>query len=292
MITRDLPPGDDYLIRCPRLGHQIYFSYCRTENMGLPCFKTLDCWFQHFSVEEYLRNEMKPEEWERVFARQGISKVQSLIGLIEEAKKKKKGLTAGLILAAGSSTRMGSPKQLLDRKGNTLLDHVLGEALKSELAHVVLVLGYRAEEIKRGLKTDLNHPKLKTIVNRKWEDGMSTSIIAGLSEVQKGYDHCMVLLADMPNISATLINRLIHDYLSSGLTLGAIKKGEIRSLPAIFGRALYEELHQLKGDVGARDLFIKYKNNVCLVEPGVEYNDLDIDTPEDYADFMRSLDES
>jgi hypothetical protein len=81
------PPGDDYFIRCPRLGHQIYFSYCRSENMGQPCFKTLDCWFEHFSVDEYLRHELEPEEWEKVFERQVKPKVQSLMELVDQAKK-------------------------------------------------------------------------------------------------------------------------------------------------------------------------------------------------------------
>jgi len=81
------PPGDDYSIRCPRLGHQIGFSYCRSENMGLPCFKVLDCWFEHFLVEEYLREELEPEDWDRLYRKPAKLKVQSLMDLIEQAKK-------------------------------------------------------------------------------------------------------------------------------------------------------------------------------------------------------------
>ena len=83
------PPGDDFMIRCPRLGHQIYFSYCRQENIGLPCFKTLDCWFQHFTVEEYLRKELDPEEWMQVFGKQSKPRMHSLLDLIDQAKKEK-----------------------------------------------------------------------------------------------------------------------------------------------------------------------------------------------------------
>ena len=82
------PPGEDYEIRCPRLGHQITFSYCKRESGGLPCFKTLDCWFEHFLVEEYLRGELRPEEWEKVFHRPPKPKMLSLVELIEEAKKR------------------------------------------------------------------------------------------------------------------------------------------------------------------------------------------------------------
>jgi len=81
------PPGDDYCIRCPRLGHQIYFSYCRSENMGQPCFKILDCWFEHFPVDKYLRNELEPEEWEKVSVRHVKPKIQSLMDLVDLAKK-------------------------------------------------------------------------------------------------------------------------------------------------------------------------------------------------------------
>ena len=82
---------DEYSIRCPRLGHTITFSYCRSENKGLPCFKTLDCWFQHFPVEAHLRERLNSEEWVKVFERQGPTKVQSLLELIEEAKKRTGG---------------------------------------------------------------------------------------------------------------------------------------------------------------------------------------------------------
>jgi hypothetical protein len=88
MINDSTPPGEDYLIRCPRLGHQINFSYCRTENMGLPCFKTLDCWFDHFLVEEHLRQELSTEEWISVFEKPARPKMQSLLDLIEQAKKR------------------------------------------------------------------------------------------------------------------------------------------------------------------------------------------------------------
>jgi hypothetical protein len=82
------PPDQHFQIRCPRLGHQIYFSYCRAENSGLPCFKVLDCWSGHFLVEEYLKSELAPEDWEKVLDRK--PKMLSLVELIEQAKKRKK----------------------------------------------------------------------------------------------------------------------------------------------------------------------------------------------------------
>jgi hypothetical protein len=90
MKRQGTPPGDDYRIRCPRLGHQISFSYCRAESSGLPCFKTLDCWYDHFLVETFLREELTPDEWEAVFTRPVKPKVLTLVELIEQAKKAKR----------------------------------------------------------------------------------------------------------------------------------------------------------------------------------------------------------
>lgn len=85
------PPDDDYKIRCPRLGHQIQFSYCVRENSGLPCFKTLDCWHTHFQVEDYLSDVLDREQWEKAFTRPSKTKVHSLMDLIEQAKERIKG---------------------------------------------------------------------------------------------------------------------------------------------------------------------------------------------------------
>ena len=83
------PPKDEFTIRCPRLGHQISFSYCRSENKGLPCFKTLDCWYTHFNVHAYLNNNLTQEDFKKIFLKQGKPKVLSLFELIEQAKKRK-----------------------------------------------------------------------------------------------------------------------------------------------------------------------------------------------------------
>jgi hypothetical protein len=81
------PPDDNYNIRCPRLGHQIPFSYCRFENQGLPCFKTLDCWHSHFPVEEYMEQELTADEWKMSFNGSPKPKLSSLVELIDKAKK-------------------------------------------------------------------------------------------------------------------------------------------------------------------------------------------------------------
>ena len=81
------PPEKSCEIRCPRLGHQIHFSYCRSENRGLPCFKTLDCWHPYFDVHRFLKQTLTEEQFKKVFVKKGPPKILSLIEIIEQAQK-------------------------------------------------------------------------------------------------------------------------------------------------------------------------------------------------------------
>ena len=198
---------------------------------------------------------------------------------------------AGLLLAAGASTRMGRPKQLMPVSGSRLLDIILGEALRSDLDLVNLVLGHQAQVIKKALKTDLRHPKLEVTFNDQYRDGISTSIRSGLSEVDVAYDHVMIILADMPRLTSKLINQLLHRYLESSFSLGALQTSTKRSHPVILGRQFYPALRQLRGDVGTRDLFLAYPDQVLLVETGADYDDRDIDTMDDYLDLIEETTE-
>ena len=88
MDSKKQPPDNSFKIRCPKLGHQIDFSYCRRESFGLPCMKTLNCWFSHFEVEQYLRNELGEEDFQKSFIKAPKSKVQTLMELIDQAQKR------------------------------------------------------------------------------------------------------------------------------------------------------------------------------------------------------------
>jgi len=204
-------------------------------------------------------------------------------------KPKKAEPVAGLLLAAGASTRMGTPKQLLPAGDALLLERVLAQALRSRLDLVVLVLGFRADEIRTRIRTAKHTSKLRTVENPDFRLGISSSIITGLSYVKKEYAHVMILLGDMPFVSSEVINRLLSCYLESGLPLGALKVRGKRSHPVIIGRPFFTALHRLTGDQGARDLFVNHRDQVCLVDPGKEYDDRDIDTYEDYLKFKKTL---
>lgn len=199
---------------------------------------------------------------------------------------------AGLVLAAGASTRMGTPKQLLPIARTTLLDRVLSEALASDLGAVVLVLGHRAADIRKGLQTDLRHAKLKVVDNDAYHRGMSSSIVAGLAAVEKDWDGVMIILGDMPCVSAQLINLLIRQSEECRRPLAAISSGGRRSHPVVIGRPFFPALHRLRGDEGARALFVAHPDQVCLVEPHAGFDDRDIDTPDDYQALRKTLESS
>jgi molybdenum cofactor cytidylyltransferase len=204
-------------------------------------------------------------------------------------KAKKADPVAGLVLAAGASSRMGIPKQLLPAGDTLLLERVLAQALRSKLDLVVLVLGFKAHEIRGKIRSGSLQSNLKIVENTDYKLGISSSIIAGLSHVEKNYAHVMILLGDMPYITSGVINRLVSGYLESGLPLGALKVRRKRSHPVIIGRPFFPALHRLTGDQGARDLFVSHKDQVCLVNPGEDYDDMDIDTYEDYLKFKKTL---
>jgi len=83
------PPKATFNIRCPRLGHQINFDYCRIENNGIPCFRALGCWYSHFNVHDYFKDKLTDENFRKTFLNKGKPKVFSLLNLIEQAKLQK-----------------------------------------------------------------------------------------------------------------------------------------------------------------------------------------------------------
>lgn len=196
---------------------------------------------------------------------------------------------AGILLAAGASTRMGALKQLLPVDGVTLVERTLTAALESRLDRLVLVLGHRAPEIETALSGFIPNPKLTIVHNRHYQEGISSSLVAGIEEIAHSHDHGMILLADMPFIDYHVINLLIEGYLKAQLPMGAIKVGKRAAHPVVFRRDLFFELKTLTGDVGARSLLKKYNDRVCLIEPGADYDERDIDDRADYRNFQTDL---
>ncbi len=199
--------------------------------------------------------------------------------------------TAGLLLAAGRSSRLGSPKQLLPFGRSTLLNYVLLQALNSNLDRVVLILGHQAQRIKASLGRESEHPKLEIIENPNHASGISSSIRAGLKAVEAEFGQVMILLADMPRVTTRLINHLLNSTAHTPSLLYAVKVTQGRSHPVVIGSHFYNDLRRLRGDVGARHLFLRHPDLVRLIDPVDPYDGGDIDTMADYLLFTETHEE-
>ncbi len=168
-----------------------------------------------------------------------------------------------------------------------LIRRIISEAIYSTVQHVVVVLGYEAQRLKDSISDLVQLTKVSVVLNREYEKGLSSSIKVGLEHVSKEYDHVLILLADMVHIDRTLIDSFLQAYLESGAPLGAVMIEGKRSHPVIFSREFFRELISLKGDVGGRELFRKHHATAFFwhAPPGVK--ELDIDTPEDYAQLIK-----
>jgi molybdenum cofactor cytidylyltransferase len=197
--------------------------------------------------------------------------------------------TAGIILAAGESTRFGQPKQLVELHGRMLVAWVLDAALASRLETVVLVLGRDHREIGDALGQRGDHPKLELVFNRRYHEGQSTSLTAGLFKIRDRFPAVMFLLGDQPLVDASTINRLLEKFQNSGKTICVpVHRGQ-RGNPALFSRAHYEELARLSGDKGARDIIAAHPGQVLEVPVADPALFLDIDTKADVEAISRLL---
>ena len=188
-----------------------------------------------------------------------------------------------LILAAGSSSRMRTPKQLLPVNNTTLLGHTIENSIASKASIVCCVLGANFQKVKNNIKDN----PIEIIYNPEYKNGLSTSLIEGIKHIQsKTYDAALVLLADQPKVDTNYINLLIDAYHSNSEAIIASSYSDSFGVPAVFPNPIFEQLLKLKGDKGAKAFLnsgkikIKTINNADLT---------DIDTPEDYANFLNSI---
>jgi molybdenum cofactor cytidylyltransferase len=195
---------------------------------------------------------------------------------------------AGIILAAGMSSRLGSAKQLVRARGQVLLDKILDEALASRLDRIVLVLGHQAAEISAALKVRENHDRLHILVNPAYRDGMSTSLRIGAGSVQNRFSAIMVLLGDQPFVRAYLINLLIDLFRSSEKDICVPVCRGRGGPPVIIGRRFYSAVMSTTGDIGARDILKSNPESILDVEIPDPKIFFDVDTRDD-IDRMQSL---
>ena len=197
--------------------------------------------------------------------------------------------TAGIILAAGESSRFGQPKQLVELHGRMLVAWVLDAALASHLETVVLVLGRDHQKISDALGRRMCHPKIELVFNPRYHEGQSTSLTAGLFKVHDRFPAVMFLLGDQPLVDAPTINRLLKKFRHSDKTICVpVHRGQ-RGNPALFSRSHYEELAHLSGDKGARDIIAARPGQILEVPIADPSLFLDVDTQADVENVSRLL---
>ncbi len=198
-----------------------------------------------------------------------------------------KAPTAGIILAAGKSSRLGRPKQLLDAGGGrTLLAKTVKTALASRLERVVLVLGAEAETILASLGQLAFDPHLSFTINPRFEEGMSSSLRAGLRQ-SSNFPSIMVILADHPYLDHRLIDLLLTSFRNSDKDICLPCCNGRQGSPTIFGARFYPDILKVRGDMGGRQILRENPESLLRVEIESEDSFFDIDTEEDLARWIE-----
>ncbi len=190
---------------------------------------------------------------------------------------------AAIILAAGSASRMGQPKQLLDWGGRPLVRVVAEHALAARLDRVLVVVGASGDAVAAalaGLPVDI-------VENPAYAAGQSTSLRAGVIALGAEVGAALVLLGDQPFVTPPIIERLVGAWRTSDAAIVAPVYHSRRGNPVLFARAVFDELLTIQGDQGARAILAADPARVRTVLFDDDLPLADIDTPEDYERLVR-----
>lgn len=194
---------------------------------------------------------------------------------------------AALVLAAGRSSRMGGPNKLLAEIGGRPLVRIAAEeALASRASSIVAVTGHQRDRVEAALQG----LRVRTVHNPDFAEGLSTSLRVGLSSMPADVDGVVVLLADMPQVDAVLIDRLISAFepKKGALIVVPVIDGK-RGNPVVWSRRFFPDLMALQGDVGARHLIGRYSEAVVEVPVTGKAALADVDTPAALAAIKAEL---
>lgn len=199
--------------------------------------------------------------------------------------------TGIIILAAGASTRMGQPKQLLQVGGESLLQRVVRVALASPFRPIAVVVGANRESI----EPELEALSVHQVFNPHWPSGMGSSIVVGLRyllQEEPSLDAVIVLVGDQPLLSIQVLLDLQRLGQEQDLPMVVSRYADTLGVPALFKRALFADLKALQGTQGAKALIQQYLGQAAILD--FPEGALDLDTPEDWAAFlslMKSMDQ-
>ena len=205
-----------------------------------------------------------------------------LAELVKLRRQARQARIAGLVLAAGTSSRMGRNKLVESVHGKPLVRFAVDAALASRLDPILVVTGHEAEKIAaalRGTSVSLVH-------NSDYREGLSTSLKRGIAAVPDDCDGAMILLGDMPGISASLIDRLVAGLdPSQGRAICVASARGQYGHPVLWSRRFFDDITALSGDKGARALLDANAGQSILIEAGDDAPLADIDTQEALAAY-------
>jgi len=185
---------------------------------------------------------------------------------------------AGVVLAAGTSSRLGHPKQLLDLHGVPILQHVVDAAAASRLDDVIVVLGHEAEAIEAAL---ILPDRARIVVNPNYSEGQSSSLRAGVAAVPDDSEAVVVVLGDQPEMTAGLIDRVIEEWRAGEYPVVRATFGGVPGHPVLIARSEFALVAQARGDEGLRSVFGVAGGRVRELPLG-DTSLADVDTQEHY----------
>jgi len=188
------------------------------------------------------------------------------------------GPVAGILLAAGTSSRMGSNKMLFELGGESVLRGAARRALAGGLSPLLVVLGHQAEAARR----ELDGLPCQTVVNPNYEQGINTSLKAGVAALPSGVTAAMVMLADMPFVTSEMIAGMIERYRHGQAPLVISDYEGVNAPPMLYDRALFAELGAMTGEGCGRQVVKRHRNEADVIAWPVSAL-ADLDVPEDYA---------
>jgi len=195
--------------------------------------------------------------------------------------------TAIVILAGGSSSRLGVPKQLLPFGDSLLIQAIAKVAISSKPAVVVVVTGANSQAISAAL----NDIRVDLVYNKNWQEGMASSIVAAvakLAELKCETENVILAVCDQPFVSKDLFVKMVEKHNITGKGIVASSYAGTVGTPALFHRKYFADLQNLKGTEGAKGLLKKLKHDLSFVD--FPAGCVDIDTPEDYKNALLNID--
>jgi molybdenum cofactor cytidylyltransferase len=208
--------------------------------------------------------------------------------------------TAAIILAAGSSSRMGGGrhKLLLPLANRPVVAHVIDASLASKARPIIIVLGHQSDQVSLQIKQYTILADIALVENAHYQQGMSSSLRKGIQtlltgDYRKGFlsnqvDSALIMLGDQPLITPRIINTLITTYRATGSPIVAPLYNGKRGSPVLFDKSLFSELIEVTGDEGGRTVLERHRHEARLIEAEDALANYDVDTWEAYEQVVEA----